>query len=197
MTVTPLHWSTDLRPGASVELVVYGDRMEGRLESFSGDTLRVRIPIPQQVSGLQLSTAHGTATVAIEGGAANLPVSCWPVADVVRLQVIGPVEYIQRRRFTRYQREVPVTLAWAQSTIGAWQRVVTSTVDLSMGGLRVNPASTVWPDAGAKVLISVDLPDGPFHAEAQVVGKTPDYGLRLEFAELHPELEQRLTALTG
>src|SRR5207244_1704369 len=141
----PSWWSGHLQSGHAVELVVYGEQMVGRLREIAGDTLTITVPVEGQVSGLRLSTAAGTAVLAMEGGAARFPVSCWASGEIVRLRVVGPVEFIQRRAHVRVERRLPITLGWLQPGQRTWDHVKSFTVDISAGGLQVEPVTTVWP----------------------------------------------------
>jgi hypothetical protein len=194
---SPDGWSKDLYRGYAVELLVYGDRMNGRVEAVVGDTMSVRIPVREQVGILQVSTAHGSLVISLPDCAAIVPVSCRSAADLVRLQVIGPVEFVQRRLDPRFAFDAPVTLCWRRAEIGAWERAVSRAVDISLGGLRVEPVTTVWPSAGVPVLLSLDFPDRALQAQAETIGKTSDYGLRLRFTDLAPGLAARIAALSG
>ena len=179
-----------------MELDVYGDRMIGRLRDAEGDTIRITIPVADQVPALMLSTAHGTAWISLAAGAARVPVSCWAAGDVIRLQVIGPAQFIQRRVHNRVAIRLPVSLAWLGPGDRAWAHARSYTVDLSLGGLRVAPVTTVWPGPGLSVQIRLELPDGPCQVAAEAVGTTPDYGLRLVFTDLAESVATRIKALT-
>ena len=192
----PAWWNGELPVGHTVELDVYGDRVTGRLQDAEGDTIRIAIPATERVPGLLLSTCHGTALISLPDGAARVPVSCWAVADVIRLQVIGPAQFVQRRLHTRLAIELPVTLGWLRTGDRAWDHARSHTVDVSLGGLRIAPATTVWPDSGKSVQVALELPDGPCRLEAQVVGITPDYGLRIVFTDLAAQAAQRIERLT-
>ena len=195
-SVVPSWWTGGLQAGHVVELEVYGDRMTGRLVDATDETLRISTPSGQQISGLRLSTAHGTAVVSLPGGAARMPVACWAKANIVRLQLIGPVEFIQRRAHPRVAVQLPVSLAWLCPGERTWNHARSDTVDLSLGGLRVAPATTVWPAAGASVQVLLGLADGDCQLTAIVGGTTSDYGLRLEFRNLAPAITTRIERLT-
>jgi len=191
----PAWWSGDVLAGHAVELDIYGDRMTGHFRDSDGETLRITVPIADQVPALQMSTCHGSAVISIPGGAATAPVSCWASGDLVRLQVIGPVEFIQRRVHVRRAIRLPVDLGWLRPGARAWDHARSHTVDLSLGGLRIAPATTVWPACGVTVQVMLTLPDGPCQLVAEVVGTTPDYGLRLVFSNLASSTTERLERL--
>jgi hypothetical protein len=186
-----------LKARQEVELEVYGDRMTGQLVDQTADTVRISIPAGRQVAGLRLSTAHGTAVISLPDGAARMPVACWAIANIVRLQIIGPVEFIQRRGHPRLPVRLPIRLAWLPIGQRTWNHARSETVDLSIGGLRIAPATTVWPARGISVQAILDLPDGECQLTATVSGITPDYGLRLEFDRLTPAAEARIEQLTA
>lgn len=192
----PTWWTGDPPAGHTVELEIYGDRMLGRLRDTEGDRLRITIPVADQVPGLLLSTVHGTAWIARPAGVARVPVSCWGAGEVVRLQVIGPAQFIQRRSHPRLVTRLPVTVGWLQSGQRSWAHARSHTVDLSLGGLRMEPATTVWPAAGLAVQVRLELTDGPCQLQAEVVGTTPDYGLRLAFTDLAAATAERIKRLT-
>ena len=191
----PAWWGGRVAPGHIVELHVYGERMTGRLGDIVGDTLSITVPVAEQVGGLLLSTAYGTAVISLEDGAAQVPVSCWASGSRIRLQVIGPIEFVQRRVHPRVAVRLPITLGWLQSGGRVWNHVRSFTVDLSAGGLRVAPVTTVWPSSGSPVQLRLDLPDGPWQTTAEAVGKTADYGLRLRFTDLSTASVLRISAL--
>jgi hypothetical protein len=91
---------------------------------------------------------------------------------------------------------VPVSLGWVCPGTRSGSHVRSHTVDLSNGGVRVAPATTVWPGRGLSVQILLELPDGACQAQGQVVGTTPDYGLRLNFTDLSPATADRIKKLT-
>lgn len=194
---TPAWWAGDLQAGHDVDLEVYGDRMKGRLLDATDETLQITVPIRDQTAGLRMSTAHGTAVISLAGGAARVPVTCWSAGDLVRLQVIGPVEFVQRRVHTRLAIRLPVSLGWLRPGERTWNHARSATVDISAGGLRVAPATTVWPAVDSIVQVQLDLPDGECHLQAQVIATTPDYGLRLAFSDLAPAVGARIRQLTG
>jgi hypothetical protein len=194
--VVPSWWTGELKAGHTVELVVYGDRMIGRLVDGTVDTIRITIPVQQQVSALRLSTAHGTAEISLTAGAARVPVSCWVTGDLVRLQIIGPVEFVQRRVYARVAVHLPVSLGWLRPGERTWNHARSDTVDISLGGLQVAPATTVWPGSGVSVQVMLTFPDGPHQLQAIVVGTTADYGLRLEFSDVPAPTATRIERLT-
>ena len=179
-------WARELSPGQAVDLIVYGEQMSGRTVGVRDGGIDVVIPIAEQTQPLRVSSAPGTAVIAVEGGAARVPVSCWSQGDVVRLQVVGPVELIQRRVHARRAIDVPVALTWPGGRGGSWERLIGRTEDISAGGLRIGSAAVVWPSPGVAVQLVIDLPGGSIRTNALVIGKTPDYGLRLRFVGCSP-----------
>ena len=145
----PAWWSGHLQRGHAVELVVYGEQMIGRLREITGDTLTITVPVEEQGSGLRLSTAHGTAVLSLEGGAARFPVSCWASGEIVRLRMVGPLEFVQRRIHPRVELRLPITLGWLHPGERTWDHVRSFTVDISAGGLlrtdSTIPAHTAGP----------------------------------------------------
>ncbi len=193
----PAWWTGELPAGQLVELEMYGERMSGRLMDAEGDTLRLIVPAAEQASGFRLSTASGTAVISLPGGAVRVPVSCWASGNVVRLQVVGSVEFLQRRLHPRVDIRLPITLGWLLPGDRIWHHAHSHTVDISLGGLRIAPATTVWPGIGVQVNVMLELPDKPCQLQAQVVGTAPDYGLRLSFTDLSPDTVERVKRLTG
>jgi hypothetical protein len=166
-----------------VELLVYGDRITGRVDKVGRDHFSVRVSADARRDALQLSTAFGTAVVSLADGAANVPVSVRTSGDVLQIQVVGPAEFLQRRRHTRLTIRLLAVVCWQRGDRGGWERVATHTLDLSLGGVHVESAPTVWPSPGSGVLVGLGLPDGSLEIPSQVIGKTAAYGLRLEFVE--------------
>jgi PilZ domain len=191
----PAWWPGGLRTGHLVELTIYGDSMTGHLREISSEELSVTVPVTQQAPGLMLSRAYGTATISMEDGAARVPVSCWAAGDVLRLHIVGPVEFIQRRGHVRVAVRLPAYLGWLRPGDRTWDHARSFTVDISVGGVQVAPVTTVWPSMGAAVQVMIDLPDGPWQTQAEAVGKTRDYGLRLRFADLDPMAAERIRRL--
>lgn len=190
-------WMRGLRPGHSVELLVYGKRMAGRLAQVSTDNVTVRVAVQDQSVDVQRYTVHGTAVISLDNGAANVPVSVRALGDLVRLQFIGPAEIVQRRQFTRLAVELPVTVCWLAGQVGVWDRAQSRTKDISTGGLRVACTTAAWPSTGSSVLVSFELPTASIQAQAEVIGKTLDYDLRLSFTQITPEAVAQIKAVTG
>jgi c-di-GMP-binding flagellar brake protein YcgR len=182
-TATDLDWMDGLHTGHMVELMVYGQRMSGRVLRINPDNFTVRIPVEHQSGDVRRFSVTGTAIVSLVDAAANVPVTVQSTGEFVRMQVIGPAEIIQRRRHVRIRVAQPIKIGWRVA--GEWNYAESNTQDISMGGIRVAPARTVWPSAGEEVVVSIDLPDGTVVQEkAKVIGKTPEYGLRVEFTRL-------------
>ena len=190
----PDGWTSQLRTGQAVELVVYGDRMTGRLVRFTEGRIDIIVPRTDQPATLQVAMVPGVVSIPIDGGAASAPVSCLPNGEAIRLQVVGPVQLVQRRVHQRRAIDVAVTLTWPGDRPGSWEQAITRTEDISVGGLRVQTAKVVWPSPGTQVLLVLDLPDGPAALEARAVGKSPDYGLRLIFDEVAHDVSARIAA---
>jgi c-di-GMP-binding flagellar brake protein YcgR len=191
-----LDWMQGLRTGNLVELLVYGQRMTGRVLRINPDNFTMKIPVEQQSGDVRRFSVTGTAVVSLEGAAANVPVSVQSTGEFVRMQVIGPAEIIQRRRFVRVRVALPIKLAWKSD--GTWCYAESRTQDISTGGIRVAPARAVWPSAGEEVAASLEFPDGTVAQErAKVIGKTPEYGLRVEFTQLSAPTRQWITNLIG
>jgi hypothetical protein len=192
----PDWWTGQLLAGHAVELELYWDRMTGRLRAAEGDTIQVTVPVGEQVPGLLLSTAYGTAVISLSGGAARVPVSCWASGELVRLQMIGPVVFIQRREHVRVPIQLPVSLGWVCPGNRRGAHVRSHTVDVSLGGVQVAPATTVWPGPGCAVRILIEFPGGHCQLQGKVVGTSPDYGLRLLFTDLSPMAADQIKKLT-
>lgn len=179
-------WTRGIHPGHLVELVVYGETMVGKVQRASADNITVRIPIDQQTGDVRRFSVTGTAVISIEGAAARVPVSAQSTGEFVRLQFIGPAEIIQRRLHLRVPVSVPVSLAWQVTPGGAWSWAKSNTVDISAGGVRIAPARVVWPSVDVPVQVSIELPQSTVSEAATVIGKTPDYSLRLAFVAVSP-----------
>jgi c-di-GMP-binding flagellar brake protein YcgR len=190
-----LSWMRGMHPGHFVELVVYGKRMVGRILKIAPDNFTIRIPIEQQSGDVRRFSVTGTAVISLEDSAARVPVSAQSTGEYVRLQFIGPAEIIQRRRHVRVLVALPVKLCWQTEPNGPWSFVESTSEDLSMGGLRVAPAKTVWPSAGEQVTVAIELPQGAIEEKATVIGKTPAYGLRLSFVGLRAQARIWLESL--
>lgn len=187
-----------LDAGNEVGLVVAGATMTGRIQHIGPDTISIRIPVADQPDGLRQRRMHGVAVISVRDGAANVPVSIWLKGhDLLVLQLIGPPEFIQRRRFRRAEVEVPATILWQDPHTGTWSFARSRTLDISLGGVKVASAATVWPSRGALVRVKLDLPGGEVDEQAQVIGKTAGYDLRLEFQELSTATAASIRALTG
>jgi c-di-GMP-binding flagellar brake protein YcgR len=192
-----LDWMSGLHAGNMVELMVYGHRMTGRVLRINPDNFTIRIPVEEQTGDVRRFSVTGTAVVSLEGAAANVPVTVQSTGEFVRIQVVGPAEIIQRRRHVRVQVSIPIKLAWRTGATGGWSYAESKTQDVSTGGIRVAPARTVWPSADEEVTASFELPDGTVVQEkAKVIGKTPQYGLRLEFIRLSARTRQWIVSLT-
>lgn len=184
--VTDDSWMRGLRPGHLVELVVYGQTMIGKVQRLAGDNITVRIPIEEQSADLRRFSVTGTAVISIDGAAARVPVSVQSTGEYVRMHFIGPAEIIQRRMHVRVPFQVPVHVAWQPELGGPWAIAKSSSIDISVGGIRVASARTVWPSLGEQVQVSLDLPEGSVVERASVIGKTPAYDLRLAFNAVSP-----------
>lgn len=213
-TLVTTDWMRGVRPGHAVELSVYGRRMAGRLVQVGADNVTLRVPVADQTVDVQRYSVCGTAMISLDSGAANVPVSVRSTGELLRLQFIGPAELVQRRQFVRAAFDVPITVCWldgqsgqpgrggqpgraGQAGVGVWERAVSRTKDISTGGLRVACGKAAWPRTGTTVLVAFDLPSGPVQAHAEVIGKTPDYDLRLSFTEISPGDLARIKTLTG
>ena len=190
-------WMRGLRPGHAVELSVYGRRMAGRLVQIGADNVTLRVPVADQSLDVQRYSVCGTAMISLDSGAANVPVSVRSTGEMLRLQFIGPATLVQRRQFARLAMDVPITVCWLDGKGGVWERAVSRTKDISMGGLRVACGKAAWPRTGSPVLVTFELSSGPVQAHAEVIGKTADYDLRLSFTEIGPEDLARIRSLTG
>jgi len=191
---TDLDWMSGLHTGNLVELLVYGQRMTGRVLRINPDNFTVKIPVEDQSGDVRRFSVTGTAVVSLEGAAANVPVTVQSTGEFVRMQVIGPAEIIQRRRHIRLRIAIPIKLAWKSE--GTWSYAESRTQDISTGGIRVAPARAVWPSAGEEVMASIEVPNGTVLQErAIVIGKTPEYGLRVEFLRLSNITRQWITDL--
>jgi len=191
---TDADWMSGLRTGHQVDLLIYGERMTGRVLRINPDNFTVRIPVEQQTVDVRRFSVTGTAVVSLDASAANVPVTVQATGELVRVQVIGPAQIIQRRRHQRVRVAVPVEVTWRVAT--GWSQARTTTQDLSTGGLRLAPARTVWPSAGDEVVLALEVPGGQICKEkATVIGKTPEYGLRVEFVRLSERCRQWIAEL--
>jgi c-di-GMP-binding flagellar brake protein YcgR len=180
--VTDGSWMRGLHPGHQVDLEVYGQRMTGKVLKTAQDNITVRMPIDEQSGDVRRFSVTGTAVISIEAAAARVPVSVQSTGEYVRLQVIGPAEIIQRRLHRRATISVPARLAWRSAGDGRVRWAESHTVDISVGGVRIASARTVWPGLSERVDVAIQLPSGDVTEQATVIGKTPAYDLRLEFA---------------
>jgi hypothetical protein len=185
-TAADRSWLSRTHQGYAVDLEVYGVRMRGQLESISQDSLTARIPLTDQSQDVRRQSVTGTAVLSLDDGAARVAVLVQSLGDQVRLHLIAPAELIQRRRYTRAPLHLPVKLRWRDQDDGPWQHAESRTQDVSLGGVRVADAPTVWPRKGRPVRITLGLPHGAVEEKATVVGLTPGYELRLSFDGLSP-----------
>jgi hypothetical protein len=188
-------WMQGMRPGHVVELNVYGYTMIGKLMRIAEDNVTVRIPIEEQSGDLRRFSVTGMALISLDGAAAQVPVSGQSKGESVRLQFIGPTEIIQRRRHVRVPLSVPARLVWRSGSRGPWNWAESHTVDISVGGVRVGSARVVWPSLGEDVDVLIQLPKVAINERAIVLGKTPDYDLRLSFHGASPQTRQAIEAL--
>ena len=109
------------------------------------------------------------------------------------------MERIQRRRWRRHPLQLDVTLAPLDGPQPADTDVVGQTLDVGVGGIRVETLRRLPPGAGAQVILT--LPDGlPLVARATVVcADFSDRGCeyRLVFDELDESDANRLIVLVG
>jgi hypothetical protein len=104
---------------------------------------------------------------------------------LLRLHPIGAALKVQRRRFVR----VPVDLSTA--VIAADRRLMTRTVDLSVGGMLISPADTLAIDDDVR--FALDLGDLTISGSGRVVRGDSD-GLRaVQFEELQGRAERALS----
>lgn len=193
--VTDDSWIRGLHLGHLVEFEVYGQKMSGLVLRIASDNITIRIPIDQQSLDVRRFSVTGTATISLDGAAARVPVSSRSTGEFVRLQFIGPPEIIQRRRHLRVPISVPVQLTWQAQPDAPFSWATSRTVDISVGGLRISSARTVWPSIGAPVQVAVDLPRERIIEQATVLGKMPDYDLRLAFTSVSPPTRAAIEAL--
>lgn len=193
--VTDDSWMRGLHPGHLVQLVADGQIMIGKTLAAGPDHITITVPLDEQPDGLRCCNVTGTAVVSLDGAAARVPVSAQSVGESVRLQLIGPAEIIQRRRYVRVPLSVPVHLAWQGDQGGSWSGVESRTVDISVGGLRIASARAVWPDDGQTVQVSLALPDGTVVERATVIGKDCTDDLRLAFTGIGPAARMVIESL--
>jgi hypothetical protein len=104
---------------------------------------------------------------------------------LLRLHPIGAALKVQRRRFVR----VPVDLSTA--VIAADRRLMTRTVDLSVGGMLISPADTLAVDEDVR--FALDLGELTISGGGRVVRGDPD-GLRaVQFEDLQGRVERALS----
>jgi hypothetical protein len=193
--VTDGSWMRGLHLGHQVDLEVYGQCMTGKVLKTAPDNITVRMPIDEQSGDVRRFSVTGTAVISIEGAAARVPVSVQSTGEYVRLQVIGPAEIIQRRLHGRATISVPVRLAWCSTSGGRVRWAQSRTVDISVGGVRIASARTVWPGLSERVDVAIQLPSGEVTEQATVIGKTPTYDLRLEFVGVTAATRQAIEDL--
>jgi hypothetical protein len=104
---------------------------------------------------------------------------------LLRLHPIGAALKVQRRRFVR----VPVDLSTA--VIAADRRLMTRTVDLSVGGMLISPADTLAVDEDVR--FALDLGELTISGGGRVVRGDAD-GLRaVQFEDLQGRVERALS----
>ncbi|MFI7587477.1 PilZ domain-containing protein [Spongisporangium articulatum] len=173
---------SQVRVGQNVVMSVYGESIPGRIVAVHDAMTEMRVLQPQAAQVLGTAAAEGEAVVALAAAALVIPVVCWAVGDRLRWRARGQARLLQRRKHQRVGLDVATLLSWREAAGSAMRRVVCRTADLSEGGVRLQPASVVWPSVGSRVTVTLDLADGPAHVAAEVLGTTEDYGLRLRFS---------------
>ena len=103
----------------------------------------------------------------------------------LRLHPHGAALKVQRRQFVR----VPAELSTA--VIASDRRLVTRTLDVSVGGMLLCPADTLAIDE--RVRFALDLGEMTISGDGVVVRGTADGARAIEFAELHGGAERALS----
>ncbi len=105
---------------------------------------------------------------------------------LLRLHTIGAAQNLQRRSHVR----VPADLVAA--VIGEDHRVVTRTLDISVGGMLLSPVTSIAPDQPVRFAIS--LGDVTVTGVGEVVRSTEDGAPAVRFSGLHDLAEQEISA---
>lgn len=105
---------------------------------------------------------------------------------LLRMHAIGRPQSVQRRAHVR----VPADLVAA--VIGDESRVVTRTLDISVGGMTLSPVDSVVPDQ--LVRFAIGLGDITVTGVGEVVRSTPDGSPVVKFSGLHDLAEREIAA---
>ena len=103
----------------------------------------------------------------------------------LRLHPHGAALQVQRRRFVRVPAELPTAV------IAAERRLLTRTLDLSVGGMLLSPADTLSLDE--RVRFALDLGEITISGDGVVVRGTSEGARAVEFAELQGGAERALS----
>lgn len=122
----------------------------------------------------RLGTAQraGTLTVSADG--------------LLQLDATGRPQSLQRRSHVR----VPADLVAA--IVGDEHRVVTRTLDISVGGMLLSPVESIVPEQNVR--FAIGLGDITVTGNGEVVRETPDGAPAVRFLGLHPLAEHELSA---
>jgi hypothetical protein len=125
--------------------------------------------------------------------------SRWIGADRLAINPIHDIERIQRRRWPRHAMQLDVTLVPLDGPDRQNTGVPGHTIDMGMGGLRVETSKRLPP--GADLTVMLTLPDGiRLVARTTVVAadiRDGAFEYRLAFAQLDDIDAAHLTALVG
>jgi hypothetical protein len=105
---------------------------------------------------------------------------------LLRMHAIGRTSEVQRRVHAR----VPADLVAA--VIGDDHRVVTRTLDISVGGMMLSPVSSIVPDQ--LVRFAIGLGDITVTGVGEVVRATPEGSPVVRFSGLHDLAEREIAA---
>jgi hypothetical protein len=104
----------------------------------------------------------------------------------LRMHPDGAALQVQRRRFVRVPADLPTAVIAA-----ADRRLLTRTLDLSVGGMLLSPADTLAIEE--TVRFALDLGEITVAGDARVVRGTSDGARALEFGELQGGAERALS----
>lgn len=168
----------------------------GVVDSSADDLLIIRgVSSPNLASGTEVvvSVFAPDALYRIHASAR------WDTSERLTIDPIHSVDRVQRRQWPRYPIRLDVAMAALTASDGYVTGSVGRTIDLSMGGLRVETRRRLPPGRDMKVMIT--LPDGGRFVEgtsvvsANVSDDGCEYGLA--FDHLDDFDTGRLSALVG
>ena len=181
------------RPGQNVLLSYHEHTVRGRIESFVGDTVRIRpdsaLLLRQLRQGCRLS-----AQIMTGEGTLEATLSLMTFHDhLVAFQLVGLPSMMQRRGHPRIPVRLDVTIGWMSPRLAKMSQVAGTTQNLSLGGTLVRFPTVVdaLPRDHSAVLLEIDMPQRRLAVPARVLGMW-DSGARLRFLDLDAESSEIL-----